>query len=247
MTRTLNPFNLLLPLRRPAPHARARLVCLPFAGGNAAAFREWRDAFGPEVNVCAVELPGRGGRIAESPIDSMDRLVERLLAALAPLFDLPVYLFGHSMGGRIAFEVAHREPRVTAVVASASRAPSLPSRHQVAHLPAPAFVEAIEAFGQASSVVLRDRELRERLMPSLRADFKLSESYRAAPDATISVPLTVLVARDDLHVELSEARGWRAHARGRFSFVELDRGGHFFLTTRRESVLSVVRGALAER
>ena len=241
-----DPLDLLLPHRRSAPDAAAavRLVCLPFAGGSAAAFRGWEETLGPAVDLCAVELPGRGRRVDEIAIDSMPSLVDRLLAALAPLLDRPALLFGHSMGARIAFELARREPRFHAVVASASRAPSSPPRRPISDLPTPAFLAAIADLGGTPPALLRDRELQRLLLPALRADFLLSDSYRAPPDAAVAAALTVLLARDDPHVDPAEGRAWGAHAGGSFSVVEIDHGGHFFLTSRRDAVLREVRGAV---
>src|ERR1700693_6436107 len=82
-----------------------RLFCFPYAGGSARVFRSWQDWFAPEVEIVAVELPGRGFHVRSPLIDNMDTMIERVLKAVDPLLDLPFAVFGHSMGALIAFEL----------------------------------------------------------------------------------------------------------------------------------------------
>ena len=59
------------------PHSRLRLLCFPHAGGSAAIFRGWTDAL-PDLDVCAVQLPGRAARHREQPLTSISAIVEAL-------------------------------------------------------------------------------------------------------------------------------------------------------------------------
>ncbi|MGH1555837.1 thioesterase II family protein [Streptomyces sp. L7] len=93
-----------MPQDRPA--AAIRLVCLPYAGGSAAVYRTWNQLVPSDVAVCPVELPGRGMRIGEQPFSRLAPLVRALADAMEPLFDRPFALFGHSLGGLVAFELA---------------------------------------------------------------------------------------------------------------------------------------------
>ena len=91
---------------RPNPDAAARIFCLPFAGGRAQIFNGWPEGVPPEVEVVALQLPGRAARVQEDPFERLEPLLEALLEALGPELDRPYYLFGHSMGGLVAFEIA---------------------------------------------------------------------------------------------------------------------------------------------
>ena len=86
----------ILPFRIPRPAARVRLLCFPFAGGGAMIYRGWDKLLPADVDVCAVELPGRGARQGEAPIDDMNRLLDDLAPDIEPLLDRPVVLFGHT-------------------------------------------------------------------------------------------------------------------------------------------------------
>jgi surfactin synthase thioesterase subunit len=83
-----------------------RLFCFPYAGGGASVFRSWADnEFLADVEVCAVQLPGRETRITESPVGDLRRLVHMLCEALEPYLDRPFVFFGHSIGALVSFEL----------------------------------------------------------------------------------------------------------------------------------------------
>lgn len=241
------PIEALLPFRRPGPSSavRVRLVCLPFAGGNAATYRGWREKLPADVELCAVELAGRGGRFRERPVDDPDAVVKELVDGLASLHDRPVVVFGHSLGAHLGFALARREPRIRMLVASGAAAPHSPVRTRFADLPRAALVAELAKMGGTPPEVLADEELLDLVLPMLRADFRLAEVLRAPQQAPITSPITVIAARDDDGVTIDEARGWKDHTTGAFRFVETD-GGHFFVTSRRETVIAEVVRALDE-
>ena len=82
---------------KPKPDAPLRLFCFPHAGGAASAYFAWGAAL-DGVDVAAVQLPGREGRLAESPETDMATLLDRLAGALAATLDgRPFAFFGHSL------------------------------------------------------------------------------------------------------------------------------------------------------
>jgi medium-chain acyl-[acyl-carrier-protein] hydrolase len=91
---------------KPNPQADMRLFCFPYAGGNAAIFRTWPDLLPKNLEICPVQLPGRGTRLREEPFTELMPIVEELAAALRHYLDRPFAFFGHSMGAAIAFELA---------------------------------------------------------------------------------------------------------------------------------------------
>ena len=85
-----------LVINRPNPQARLRLFCFPYAGGGAATYHAWPGELPTEVEVCAVQLPGRASRSRESPYDRLKQLVEALAPAVLPYLDRPYAFFGHT-------------------------------------------------------------------------------------------------------------------------------------------------------
>lgn len=91
---------------RPKPQAKLRLFCFHYAGGGALSFRSWSDSLPPAVEVCAIELPGRGSRLLEPPFTQLELLIQELTRILLPWLDKPFAFFGHSMGALVSFELA---------------------------------------------------------------------------------------------------------------------------------------------
>jgi medium-chain acyl-[acyl-carrier-protein] hydrolase len=233
--------------RRPA---RLTLFCLPFAGGGAAAFRDWPRLLPPDVEVCPVHLPGREDRFREPAIVQVDVLADELLEGLAPHIDRPFGLFGHSMGGLIAFELARRlrgagfEP--SWFFASGSTAPHLPRRGPTRHrLPQDEFVAAIRELNGVPPALVDNPEVMDLMLPTLRRDFTLVETYRYRPKAPLPCPVVVFGGRDDPEVAPEDLEAWREHAAGRFE-VHVLPGDHFFLATSQAALLRLVGERLGD-
>lgn len=232
----------LLPFRRASASARVRLVCLPFAGGAASVYRDWSTELPPWVDVCAVELAGRGTRFGEPFEDDLGRVSAALLEGLATLGELPTVVFGHSMGARLGFHLVRAGLRARSLIASGSRAPSIAPRRR-ADLPEREFIDEIVALGGTPREVLEDRELLELFIPLLRADLRLVERMVAPETASIEVPLVVLRAAGDTEAPAADVEAWAKHAAAGCRMVEMP-GGHFFVTTHRDAVLAEVRRVL---
>ncbi|MFS8071987.1 MAG: thioesterase II family protein [Byssovorax sp.] len=237
-----------LVIQRPKPQPRLRLFCFPFAGGAASIFRTWGDGFPADIEVCAVQLPGRESRVREPLARDLVPLVQPLCEALLPWLDRPFAFFGHSMGASIAFELARRVKRQIGVepahfFASARRAPHCPTRTPMHALPDALLIEKIRRMGGTPESVLRDAPMMELFLPIIRADLDIVETYNYVPGPPLGCPLTMLRGMDDLEVSDGEAAGWREHTSSVFTLRTLS-AGHFFLSTHREQVLRWIAEAL---
>jgi medium-chain acyl-[acyl-carrier-protein] hydrolase len=248
----LNPVK-VFPFRKPLAQPRLRLVCLPYAGGAASLYRPWPTRLAPEIEVFPVELPGRGVRLAEPPALDMATLCDGLIPAIEPLLDgTPLALFGHSMGARIAFELAHRlDGRITHLFASASAAPGVRPRYGAqgdtrpsAQLSDPDFKQRLRELGGTPTEILDDEELMARVLPVVRGDFVLLESYQVDPSTRISCPITVFAGHADRGAPPAAAVAWSMRTSATCRIVELD-AGHFFLDSHRDRLLREVASDLA--
>jgi medium-chain acyl-[acyl-carrier-protein] hydrolase len=235
--------------RRPAQGARVRLFCLPFAGGSASAYSRWVSGLGPYIDVCPVQLPGREARIADPPYTSMESLVNALSQALAPYLDLPYAVFGHSMGAAIAYEVAerlrsgpHGEP--VRLLVSARHAPHLPGRSAPIHdLPDAAFKARLQQLNGTPAEVLANPELMELLLPTLRADFELNDTYQAPRRTPLGCPVTAFGALNDAEIHLDDMAAWQQITHGDFR-MQLFPGDHFYISKSPQGVMAAVKKLL---
>lgn len=239
---------------RPAPRARLRLFCIAHAGGGASAFRGWADALPAEVEVCPVQPPGRENRIAEPTFDRLPPLVEALAEVMEPFLSLPFAVFGHSYGALVGFELARTlrargRPGPAHLFASARRAPDLPARNPpIHHLPDDEFLAALRELGGLPAPLLEHQELLSLLLPTLRADMTIHETYAFAEQPPLECPITAYGGMTDPRAHREELQGWGRHTAGPF-VLRMFPGGHFYLQEDRATVLRTLsmdlRGILA--
>jgi medium-chain acyl-[acyl-carrier-protein] hydrolase len=226
-----------------------RLICFPFAGAAAGAYRDWPALLPDTVEVLAIQLPGREDRLREEPFTTMEPVVRALGQVLRPYLDLPVALFGHSGGALLAFEVARalatRAGIAAHLLVSGHRAAHLPARGEPLHaLPDGPFLERIAALDGTDPEVFAREELRRVVLPALRADVAMWEGYRYRPGAPLPGPVTALGGDADPLVPEEDLRAWAEHTSAEFR-VRVFTGAHFFLHSSRDEVLRTVADALA--
>ncbi|MGW0188016.1 thioesterase II family protein [Streptomyces sp. NPDC003362] len=216
-----------------------RLVCFPHAGGAATYFHEFSRRLQGTVDVLAVQYPGRQDRRTEPLPASLGELAERIATVLRPWTGAPLAFFGHSMGALIAFEVARRT-RPGMLFASGRRAPSTHRDERVHLLDDDGLVAEATLLGGTDRRVLADPEMRELVLPVLRADYRLLETHRPDPGAVIDVPIEVLYGDRDPKVTAEEARAWDAHTSRDCEVHVFPGGGHFYLADALDQVSELV-------
>jgi len=230
---------------RPKPDARMRLFCIPYGGGTATVFQQWPNFLPADVEVWAVNLPGRGRRLMEPAFVSLVPLAEALAQAMPTLSDKPFAFFGHSMGGLIEFETARQLRKAGGrlperLFVSGCFAPHIPDPHPIHHLPEEEFIREVRRLGGMPAEVLQNQELLELVLPSLRADFTVTETYLASQDEP-PLPSSISVFggwRDPLTTRES-LDAWRSHTAGQFSLRMLP-GDHFFLISQQHLLLDMI-------
>lgn len=218
------------------PTAVTRLICFHFAGGTAMAFRGWGNSLPPSVEVCAVQLPGRLNRIQEPAFSQLGPLMNSLVPALLPVLEeKPYAFFGYSFGALIAFELARtmraRNARLPSAFFCASRiAPQSDSGIPTLHdLPEMQFLNAVqEIYKNLPEVLFEDPDLRQMLLPTLRADFSVFETYQYRTQDSFQFPIVVMSGAKDMSISDDKMAEWSVHTQGRFERKKFS-GGHFFI------------------
>lgn len=225
--------------------ARLRLFCLPYAGGSASIFRTWAAHLPETVDVCPVQLPGRGARLQEAPFEQFSSLVGAVATAIAPYLDMPFAFFGHSLGGLVAFEIIHRirveHLRLPVhLIVSGCTAPRLGIRRRVLSTqPEQELVKELRYLNGTPSTLLENGEFLALTLPSLRADFALYESYRYTPRAPLECPITGFGGMQDREADRQQLEPWGEETRSEFS-LHLLRGDHFFLHSAETTLLALI-------
>lgn len=220
----------------------------PFAGANRNSYRILEAALERAgLKGVPLELPGHGARIAEPLCGDIAAMEEDLLRSIAPHGADPFVLFGHSMGGLLAYRLALRLSQQgnapLCLVVSGRAAPSVPLRRPPIHaLGHEAFIEEIRRLGGSPEEILNDREAMEFFAPILRADFRATETYRHAPAPPLQVPLTVIIGAQDT-VAREDAARWGELTDGRTQLTIME-GGHFHILNRPDETARIIRHSI---
>jgi surfactin synthase thioesterase subunit len=229
----------------PRPAAEVILFCFPPAGAGASAFRTWPALFSDTVEVRVLALPGRERRIAEPPAIDIPAVADAVRATA----DRPFACYGHSLGGRISFEVTRELRRRGARLPvrcflGASRAPHLSDPlSAVALAPDAELLEAVRELGGMPAEVLDSPELVELLLPAIRYDFAWYHGYRLSEEPPLPVPLVALSGDGDTSTGPELAAGWARHTTAGFR-AEVLPGGHFFFQSAAPEVTELIAADL---
>ena len=236
---------------RAAP--RLRLFCFPFAGGGSAVYHNWAKSLDPTIEVVAIEPPGRLGRIGEKPVANLDEFFEHLVTEMQDVLDRPFAFFGHCLGGLTMYETARRlihrtGSRPAHLFASGARPPDrildlgtfeeqltrdllklAEFRINLAPYAQPddVFAELIRHFNiQATEQLLDDPELRQLMLPVIRAEFEMALNYDFVEEPPWDIPITCFAGLDDPYVSRDHALGWGRFTNSRLQ-VHIRQGAHF--------------------
>lgn len=234
---------------RPRSEARLRLFCFPYAGGAASVYRTWSSQVPPTVEVIPVELPGRGKRLNEPAIRSVPALIEAVAPMIAPLLDLKFAFFGHSMGATIAFELARElrrrnTPLPEKLFVSGRQAPQISDDQPITYnLPEAEFRSELLRLNGTPIEVLEHAELMNLMLPVLRADFELIQTYPYEDEPPLTCPIAVYGGLDDEEIPREMLAGWKQQTDAQFSLHMLP-GDHFFLRSSSGLLLELLRREL---
>lgn len=225
------------------------LICLPYGGAGAALFDTWQSKLPVGVQVHGLDLPGRGRRYKEPPIDDMAELTEFLYSTIRGLIAEPYVIFGHSLGALCGYHLLKflqaREERLPYhYIASGCRPPHLPYAHEGMWRESDeTFLKKVARFGGTPKEVIAQPALFNVFSSVLKADFKLADWLSERPVAPMKdVECTVLYGRRDPIVPVERLNEWAGYFES-VSFEMFD-GDHFFMTSKADEVLLAVRRIL---
>jgi|GEM_PF-2351605 len=244
--------NLWVIRPQPNPRARLRLLCFPYAGAGGSVFYPWIKELPSDIELCAIQLPGRENRLRESPLTHLKPLIQTLVPLLKPYLDLPFALFGHSMGALVSFELfrelrRQNYPLPIHLFVSSRNAPQLTDLQRPIHrLPDSQFIEQIRHFNGIPDEILQNTKLMQQFLPVLRADFAMLETYFYANEPPLDCPITTFGGLEDSKVSQAGLAAWDKQTKAEFN-LQMFAGDHFFLHSVREKLLRTILVQLEQK
>lgn len=227
------------------PKTKIKLLCFPYAGGDQVIYRNWSSLFSKEIDIIPVVLAGRGKRYSELPISDWKELIDDMWILLRPYLDYPHIFFGHSFGGRIAYELAHRcqeeDIRNTNLLfISACRSPRYPQKKPYMYLMSDSnLLQAIKDMGGNQNSLLENKDIMQLMLPTLRADIKLAETWINHHDQKLDVPIVAFYGENDPIESDKSLLDWQQFTTKNFAIEKLD-GGHFFLHENEKNIILLI-------
>ncbi|WP_194916638.1 thioesterase II family protein [Catenulispora rubra] len=214
-----------------------RLVAVHHAGGSAAAYFPISRSLPPDWDLLLPDLPGRGLRHTHEQSGDVKAMAAVLAADLLPWAnrDVPLALFGHSLGAVVAFEAARvleaARARVLWVGVSGSVSPD-----QRAKAPSPdrelsdaELLTELDGMGGMHRRMRDSPRVLQRFLSLTRDDLRALSRYRPDPDRTpLAAPMTAFGAVDDVWASPAAMTTWSRETRSRFRQRTFT-GGHFYL------------------
>jgi acyl transferase domain-containing protein/NADPH:quinone reductase-like Zn-dependent oxidoreductase/surfactin synthase thioesterase subunit/SAM-dependent methyltransferase/aryl carrier-like protein len=245
--------------KKKVENPRLRLYCLPYFAGGASIFSTWHELLPDDVEVCAIQFPGREERGNEKPFDDVFELVAKLAEVMEPLLTAPAAFYAHSSGAGVALELARYLRKKLDVhpmlfMVGGWRAPHLESPFQFLNAIAedevymekniPNIKGHLRSLEIPESVIENEAVFNE-MLPSLRADILLGKKYTYYEDEPLDCPLTAFAGKNDTVFSEDQIKAWKQHTSNEFMY-ELINGGHLFCRDNKEVLLRIVKDKLSE-
>ncbi len=216
------------------------LICLHHAGGDAHIFKPWLDFLPSWIRVVTINLPGRGVLFAENPYTDLNQLIPDLASRIQPWMNDNYAIFGHSLGALLGFEIARRSNEYNYsqpkhLFLAGREGPRLP-RDEMNHLlPDEEFVQVLRDKEGTPQEILDNNELMQLLLPTIRADFQVAETYQYQPKKALHCPITVFAGLEEEPSD-EDFAAWKDETSKTATLKRLP-GGHFFVYTEYKSII----------
>ena len=241
----LNCTNRWFVCRSERPQAALRMFCLPYAGRGASVFNSWSNSFPDDIELQAVQLPGRESRYNEPMFTDIHETVRALADSIKLYMDRPYALFGYSMGALVAFELMRElrrrgEPLPIQLFLAAMRAPQIPPIcPSLTDLPDDSFLEQMRHYYDPPQDAWNLPELLKVILPTLRTDMKMCDGYIHTLEPPLESPIHAFAGQDDRSASPAVVREWRQQTTEEFNMDVFD-GTHFFINTASDDLQRVM-------
>lgn len=226
-----------------------RLFCFPYAGGGPNIFRNWANTLAPEIEVIAIQLPGHGARIKEARYNRIAPVTNALLPIILPFSEKPLTLFGHSLGALLAYELAIKLNEINhppkKLFVSGSQPPKQKTISGIHTLNNGEFITRLKELNGTPEAVFANQELLDIVLPVLRADFAMAETYAKEGNRELASPITAFCGTQDLKKSKKDLEAWAGFTSEQFE-IHAFPGDHFFIHSQEALLLNQLKTTLLE-
>lgn len=228
--------------------ARCRLFCIPYAGAGASVYSGLKRHICEDIAVCPIQLPGRENRRNEGLSDSSSELVSAIAEGISKKLDKPFALFGHSMGGMLAYELALRleeyyDKTPMILFTSASSVFRDNSEKKVSELSGEELKSYLLSLGGVTEDFISSSELCSLYLPIIRNDYRLVENYDCSL-RKLSCSICAFASREDKETKFKNVLSMK-YLTENFDLIEMS-GGHFFINDNAEMMGRIISERIHE-
>lgn len=227
------------------PQADVRLFCFHHSGGAASFYFPWVESLSSNIELLAIQLPGRENRFSEPLMNDLKDILNSLTEAFHVYKDKPFFTFGHSLGALIAFEFAlsirnHYAVSPCHMIISSTKAPHLPFRMKpLSNLDHNTLKKELEIYNGIDERIRQNDELLNLFLPIIKSDFSIYESHHYAKSEPFSCDILAISGGDDKTVTTEEILAWSDYTMGKFKHLSFP-GGHFYLKEHQKQIIEII-------
>lgn len=223
---------------------KIKLFCIPFSGGNAYSYAGFAKYLPENIELCNLELPGRGKRITDPLLHSIDEMTEDLFMQIKNKIDGHYAIFGHSLGALLGvtlcrYIAAEGMKLPLMFFPSGYTAPSLIEPDNKHSLPDDQFINMLKEMEGTPDELLEDKSFIEFFLPVIRADFQAISDYNYTPKKSpLDVPICVMFGSDE-DISDEDAAAWQQETDNTISIHRFE-GGHFYIFDNTEKICDLI-------
>ncbi|OJW52757.1 MAG: hypothetical protein BGO67_04720 [Alphaproteobacteria bacterium 41-28] len=227
------------------PNASIRLFCFHHSGGGATAYNPWIEQLSSNIELIAIQLPGRENRFTEPLTSNLSHIVNKLSEGFQIYKHKPFFVFGHSLGALISFEFIKAIYQLYALypchmIVSSTKAPHLPFRmRHLSHLEDKVLKEELKIYNGIDERILNNDELLDLFLPIIRSDFSIYEHYCYSNSKPLPCDILALSGNQDSTVTQEEILAWSTYTTGKFEHMSFS-GEHFFIKDHQKRILEII-------
>lgn len=221
---------------------RRRIFCLPYAGAGSSIYSKWQKYFGNDIEICPIELPGRERKIREPLIDNIEEMARTVYDGIKMKLNEPFCIFGHSMGGMIAYELTrhikkyeNKSPEYLFMSASGLK---IKKDNVLIHkLSDKELIEHVIKNGGTQRVFAENKAFAKYFLPIIRNDYKAVETYKPSIEK-LNCKIRAFASREDTEINYKETQKL-ANYTDDFD-LKIFKGNHFFIRDNEEEVCNEI-------